>query len=232
MLEKIKDVINKNKKIGLMSLAIIIIFVFICIVINNKYKNKEPEKTISKDVVSMTESKDEIEYYTVDIKGEINNPGVYLVASGSTINEVISISGGVTKNANTRYINLAKKVKDEMTIIVYSNKEVEELLEEEIVYETPCVCEEIINESCIVEYDSYFNSYYSNNLKNESNLININTASSEELQTLSGIGEAKALAIINYRKENGDFINIEDIMNVSGISESTYSKIKNFITTK
>ncbi len=59
--------------------------------------------------------------------------------------------------------------------------------------------------------------------------INLNTASAEELQTLSGIGEAKANAIIEYRKENGRFSSIEEIMNISGIGQSLFEKIKDRI---
>ena len=59
--------------------------------------------------------------------------------------------------------------------------------------------------------------------------ISINTATKEELMTLSGIGEAKATAIINYRNEHGIFNSIEEIKNISGISESIYEKIKDFI---
>ena len=62
-------------------------------------------------------------------------------------------------------------------------------------------------------------------------LININTASKEQLMTLPGIGEAKALDIISYRSTNGNFKNTEDIKNISGIKESAYSKIKDLICT-
>lgn len=63
-------------------------------------------------------------------------------------------------------------------------------------------------------------------------VININTATKAELMTLAGIGEAKANAIIDYRNENGNFTSIEEIMNVSGIGEKIYDKIKNRITVK
>ena len=60
--------------------------------------------------------------------------------------------------------------------------------------------------------------------------MNINTAGPEELMTLSGIGEARAQAILSYREENGDFSTIEDIKNVSGIGEGIFDRIKNMIT--
>ena len=66
--------------------------------------------------------------------------------------------------------------------------------------------------------------------ENTSGKVNINTASKELLMTLPGIGEAKAESIIKYREENGGFKNIQDIMNISGIKEGAFQKIKDLIT--
>lgn len=62
------------------------------------------------------------------------------------------------------------------------------------------------------------------------NRININTASEEQLTTLKGIGPTKAKAIIDYRDSYGGFVALEEIMEVKGIGEGTYNKIKNFIS--
>ena len=64
----------------------------------------------------------------------------------------------------------------------------------------------------------------------ENSKVNINKATKEEIMTLSGIGESKALAIIKYREENNGFKDISEIMNVSGIGEALFNKIKEFIT--
>ena len=139
--------------------------------------------------------------------------------------DVIDKAGGLTKNANTRFINLSKILNDGEVIVVYSNAEIKKAEKEKIIYvDTPCVCEEIKNDSCYNENSS------SQNNNNVSNIININSASLGELMTLSGIGESKAKAIIKYREENGKFISVEDIIKVNGISETIYSKIKNNIT--
>lgn len=67
-------------------------------------------------------------------------------------------------------------------------------------------------------------------IADESNKININTASAAELEQLSGIGSAKAQAIIDYREENGDFTSIDEIKEVKGIGEGIFENIKDMIT--
>ncbi len=91
----------------------------------------------------------------------------------------------------------------------------------------------IIEDEMVINITSISNSNtysYSSNSTNTSGLININTASLEQLMTLSGIGESKANSIISYREENGNFKTIEDITNVSGIGQALYEKIKDYIT--
>ena len=135
--------------------------------------------------------------------------------------DVIEKAGGLTENANTSVNNLSLKVKDEMVIIIYSNEEVSnfsKVKEEESRVSKSCNSSDIKNDTCISN-DSL------------SSLVNINTASKEELMTLTGIGEAKALDIISYRDNNGLFNDISDITKVPGIGDSLYAKIKDFITT-
>ena len=167
--------------------------------------------------------------YYVDIKGSINNPGVYEIDCDKRIIDVINMAGGLTENADTSILNLSKKVKDEMYIIVYSNDEIKEYKKEllpskEIIkkIEEKIICPDKDNDAC--EY---------NEIKKEEKdtRVNINTASKEELMTLTGIGESKADKIIEYRNNN-KFTKIEDIKNVSGIGESVYNKIKDYIYTE
>ncbi len=221
---------DHNKIIILISSYFIIILIFIISLIliyrfnNKKIKSFENEnKLLSQEEIVEENNIEEIDKYYVDIKGAINNPGVYLIDANKRVNDVIKLAGGLTKEANTRYINMSKKIEDEMVIIIYTNKEIEDLkLKEE--EEFSCICEEVVNDSCIEEISEETEEI------NENNLININEASLEELMTLVGIGEVKAQAIIDYRSSIGIFKNIEELMEVNGISESTYSKIKDFIT--
>ena len=181
---------------------------------------------ILNDISNNTKDSEE-EIYLVDIKGAINNPGVYKVPVGTRVNDVINMAGGLTDNADTSLINLSKLVIDEMVIIIYTKDEVQNsnLVNTVIkVVEKECVCPNIENDSCI-------NDKITDTITNGSGKVNINTASMEELSKLDGIGESKAQAIIKYREENGNFKTIEDITNVSGIGSSVYEKIKDNITT-
>lgn len=169
--------------------------------------------------------KENIENYKVDIKGEILTPGIYTLKSNSRVIDVIEMSGGLTENADTSVINLSKKITDEMVIIIYSKSEVKD-------FEKTKETEKIVQEKCIKKDE--------NALKNDacitasaktSGKVSINTATKEELMTLTGIGDSKAEDIIKYREENGPFKTIEDIKNVSGIGDSLFAKIKENITT-
>ena len=181
----------------------------------------------------------------VEIKGMVLNPGVYELENGKRVNDLIEVSGGLLENANTNYLNLSKKLKDEMIIIVYSNDEINSFKEnknsnyENIKIE--CNCPDTINDACmdIGDISHEDNITYENNSENknlDSNIsdidskISINEASIEELTKVSGIGSSKAKSIIEYRKQNGNFKTIEDIMNVSGIGKSLFEKIKDYIT--
>lgn len=179
------------------------------------------------DISNNIKDSEEDEFYLVDIKGAINNPGVYKVLVGTRVNDVINMAGGLTDNADTSLINLSKLVIDEMVIIIYTKDEVQNsnLVNTVIkVVEKECVCPNIENDSCI-------NDKITDTITNGSGKVNINTASMGELSKLDGIGESKAQAIIKYREENGNFKTIEDITNVSGIGSSVYEKIKDNITT-
>lgn len=194
----------------------------------NKYNNIKITSNIVKEDLQETKS-EEIIKYNIDIKGAIKNPGVYQVENNLTVNDVIKIAGGLTKDADTSLINLAKKINDEMVIIIYTKEEVKKsnLVNTVIkVVEKECVCPNIENDGCL---NTEIKDTITN--KEENKLININTATKEELQTISGIGESKANNIIKYRKEFGNFKTIEDIKNVEGIGDTLYETIKIYITT-
>ncbi len=182
------------------------------------------------------ESKEEnkIEEFFVDIKGEVNNPGVYLVNENNIVNDVINMASGLTKNANTKCINLSMKVSPQMVIYVYNNTETRQISSNSKT-ETSNICNNLNNDvyTNINEANKSNNSTSSNTQNNNpetNSLININTSDINGLMTLPGIGESKAKEIIKYREENGGFKNIEELKNVSGIGDATFEKLKSSIT--
>ncbi len=247
------NIISSKYLIVIISFLFFIVTTIELVCFNNKLSNikcnnikeeivlKDNSTNITKEEINETKE----EFIYIDIKGEVKKPGVYMLPYGSIVNDVIELSGGVTKKANTRFINLSKKVYDGDVIVVYSNDEIKnatktKTITNTVYVDTPCICEEVKNDACIIEtikeenktiIEEKINENNSNNeVVNDSKLININTANEEELTTLSGIGASKAKAIIEYRNTNGNFKSIEEIINVSGISETIFSKIKESIT--
>ena len=201
------------------------IFLFRKDIFKSRKKDKKEETEV---VIKKKEKQASSEiYFKVDIKGQVNNPGIYSLKEGSRVIDVIEASGGLTENANTTVINLSKKIEDEMVIIIYSNEEVNNFaktkeVEKQVI--DNCIKKDensLQNDACINQSNEQSNT--------DNNLININTATQEELMTLPGIGESKAKDIITYRSENA-FTSIEDIKNVPGIGESLFAKIKENIT--
>ncbi len=169
----------------------------------------------------VTLKQEEIGEVYVDIKGAIKKPNVYKVASNARVIDVINLAGGLTKTGTTKNINLSAQVKNEMVIYVFSKNDLSVSNTTKAVSTVPFTTNVINYDSCITTSKV--------EEKTDSSLVNINTASKEELMTLNGIGASKADAIIMYRVEN-PYTKIEDIMNVAGIGESAFAKIKENIT--
>ena len=202
---------------------------------NNKEEIKQEEVKIEKKE-KVEIKQEEIKYVYVDIKGAVNNPNVYKLEENSRVIDVINLSGGLREDADTSTINLSKKIKDEMFIIIYTKEEINKYKEKNT--STSKINEElnknivIIDENNDAKLDVKTTTEKKTNSKEESKdvKVNINTASKEELLTVTGIGESKANAIIKYRQDNGEFKTIEDIKNVTGIGDSLFEKIKEYIT--
>lgn len=217
---------------------LLIITITIIIVINKEKLMDNSDYIVTTSDIEIEEEIDIASKIYVDIKGAIKNPGVYEVDSDMIVNDVIKLAGGLNDNADTSIINLAKRVNDGDLIIIYTKEEVKNSNIKDTVVKVvdkECVCPNIQNDACINTKinDNITNKEENNNSTNKSDetaKININTATKDELMNLSGIGESKADAIINYRKENGNFKKIEDIKNVDGIGDAVYEKIKNNIS--
>lgn len=152
--------------------------------------------------------------YFVHICGEVKEPGVYELPKDSRIFEAIAAAGGFTDEAADDLLNLAEKIFDGMKLVVLSKDEAAALSDEERLKLS----------------GGSSSGSGGDTAKSGGGLVNINTASKEELMTLSGIGEARAEDIIRCREESGGFKKIEDIMKVPGIKNAAFQKIKDSIT--
>lgn len=214
-----------NKKIILLSIIIIFIIGIYYLFMRDKdylesdsnmnilNTNEEDEGIENK--ISITEEKEKIVIY---VAGAVKNEGIYELDENSRIADCIEKAGGLTDDANIKDINLAFVLEDGMKVYIPKNSEINEVKDETSTY----VSKE--NGSANTGTST------SKNTSAKSSKININTANQTDLETLPGIGPSTAQKIINYRKENGKFSSIEDIKKVSGIGESKYSKIKDYIT--
>lgn len=202
------------------AVIVLVIVVFSYVFMLDK-KEVVAESVLTDSITSKEPEKESDTFIYVDIKGSVKKPGVYKVSSESIVNDVITLAGGFTKNAYTKNINLSKKVKDEMVIYIFSKNEM-------TTKETISIKNDTIVTTEVINYDNCIKNEVTEEDTNSS-LVNINTASKEELMSISGIGSSKADLIITYR-QNTPFTKIEDIMNVSGIGENLFEKIKKYIT--
>ena len=207
-------------------LEIIIMFLLVAIITLLLITKKDKEEQAVEEPILNIEEKEiveepkELSKIKVDIKGAINSPGVYELDEGTIINDLINLAGGLTKNGTTKNINLSKKLYNEMVIYIYTTSELKSNENQK-----ECQCDNVIIEKCVEEKSSII---VPETTQESDNKISINNGTKEELMKLSGIGEAKAEAIIKYRTNNA-FKTIEELKNVTGISENLYEKIKNNI---
>lgn len=137
----------------------------------------------------------------VHITGAVPRPGVYALPKGARVQDGISAAGGFLAEAEKSGINLARALED--------------------------------GEQLDIPFIAGFNPVIATPVETfipSSDLIDINTATAAELDTLPGIGPTTAQKIIEYRDTNGPFISKEDIVNVSGVGPTTYDRIKDLIT--
>ncbi len=192
-------------------------------------KKKTSSSFVKEDSEKESATKDEEIF--VDIKGQVVMPGTYKMKITDRVKDVIAVAGGLTEQADTSVINLSKKLTDEMVIIIYSAYEVQNFKvtkqQEQLSFDACKYSENygLQNDACVelTEEQQMDDS-------ETTAAVNLNTATKEELMTLTGIGEAKADDIITYRTTNNGFKSIEEIKNVKGIGDSIFDKIKDRIT--
>jgi len=140
----------------------------------------------------------------VDVKGAVNYPGVYEVLEDERVIDVIKKAGGLKEGADEAKINFAQRVEDEMVLYI------------------PLIGEDVSNVTIATGSNE-------GQASKKEEMVNINLATLEELQTLPGIGPSKAQAIITFREENGSYQTIDDLKLVGGIGDKTFEKLQEFI---
>lgn len=194
---------------------LIVIYIFLLIIIFISFyfftKDNDFEFISSNElyvpITSNTPSENDLNIL-VHIDGEVLCPGIVSLPIDSRISDAIEASGGATDLADISQINLAYKLKDGQKIHI------------------PSIYDEEITE--YIQNDAG-NNVIAPDISSTTSLININSATQTELETLPGIGSSTALKIIDYREKNGNFKTIEDIMNVTGIGEAKFQNIKDYI---
>lgn len=194
---------------------IYMIMLFFCVIVLGGCKAKPRIETQEAEVLEETlrqentqESQMEEEPETsetsiyVQVSGAVASPGVYELPEGSRVFEAIELAGGMTVEADAGQMNQAQTISDGEMIYVKSQGE-----QVEGTSEIP----------------------FSEQTQQEDGKVNLNTATEEQLMTLPGIGQAKAKSIIAWREENGNFSKIEDLMEIEGIKEGVFSKVKDSI---
>ena len=149
----------------------------------------------------------------VHVCGAVENPGVYELAGDARVYQAVEAAGGFLPEACEEYVNQAGALTDGTRLYIPTEDEVRELSQ---------AGKDTLTEELLLQSDSETDP--------ADGLVNINTASMEELCTLPGIGEGKARHIISYRESTGKFEQIEDIMKVEGIKEGLFGKIRDLIT--
>ncbi len=201
------EAIKNNKKVliaGGCALALIIVFVGFFALNHHNNKALEELKALSEEQENEEEVQAEDDQtLIVDIGGEVKNPMLAQLPSGSRIGDAITAAGGTTEKADLSNINRAQLLEDGQKIYIPS---------------TDGSSSQTVS-----------NSSTSSDTKASNQKVNINTANDEQLRTLSGVGPATAEKIINYRTKEGAFKTIDDLKNVDGIGDKTFEKLKDKI---
>ena len=202
----------KNKKYIyiVIGICIVIICIIACFIFESH--NKSEDKNSIEDNIEIEQKTEEVETkkeIIVHIAGEVNNPGIIKIKEGSRIIDVVNMAGGFTNEADTDKVNFAYEVKDEQKIVIPNVNKKEE-------------------ETKIIDEDESFIEGGSSN----SSMVNINTATQSELESLTGIGPSMASKIIDYREKNGKFKSKDELKNVPGMGKSKYESNKEEVCVK
>ena len=172
--------------IGAVVGVVVVIMAFIQL--DPKINQEEPSPSFqTSEVIGMVE---------VRIEGQVAHPGVYTLEETATLQDLISLCGGLLSTADTDSIDESLPLKDVSQVYV------------------PLLSG--YSQNCVIDPNA--------------KKVNINKCTAKELETINGVSESIALRIIEYREKNGEFRSLEQLMNVVGIGQKTYEKIRDYIT--
>ncbi len=144
----------------------------------------------------------------VEVRGEVEAPGVFTLSPGARLQDAIVAAGGLSEEADLSTVNLARRLRDGELVVILALP---------AHGSTPVLPTDATNNASAAE--------------DPRARININTATAEELEALPGIGEVIAARIIEYREENGPFRSVDDLIHVQGISGETIDEFRDLVTT-
>ena len=186
---------------GLLVLGFLLVILGIGINFRDQFMEKGKTEIVSNSVGSTEKNDTQVDNeVTIDISGEVINPGVYKLENGKILDDAIAMAGGLGAKANLTWIdknlNRAEKLYDGQKIYIPN----------------------VVDDEKVIL-----------GVSTTKNIVRINTANLDDLDTLNGIGPSIAQRIIDYRTENGGFKNVEEIKLVPGIGDKMFEKIKNDI---
>ena len=207
------EMLSTKQKTAIVIAGVIVvgIFIFYMSTKTKTYDYSAVNETIQEKVdEEETKESEEPEEIVIHISGAVQNEGIVRLANGARAADAIEKAGGLTSEADLTSVNLAYVLKDGQKIYVPRVIDTEE--DRQANRQQP--------ESTFIENPTK---------ENSKGKVNINTATMDEIASLSGIGEKTAIKIITYRETNGRFKTIEEIKNVSGIGDAKYENIKSYI---
>lgn len=196
---------NKEKIIKVTAIIILVAVAFFVFILEDEGESQEQmmidTQREAENVIDQENAGPAQETIIVDVAGAVHSPKVVELPADSRVADAIAAAGGLTEDADTSEVNQAAFLTDGEKIYIPENGE-----------------------------SGDPGTGFSGNVSKDASKIDINTATSDELQTLKGIGPATAEKILAYRSDVGYFKSIEEIKNVDGIGEKTYENLKNDIT--
>jgi competence protein ComEA len=141
----------------------------------------------------------------VDVRGAVESAGVYELPPGARVQDAVAAAGGLTEVADLATVNLARRLRDGEVVVIV------ELPAPGSTPQPTMSTGETSSES-------------------SSSRININTATAEELEVLSGVGQVTAARIIAFREQNGPFRSVDDLIHVQGIADRTIDGFRDMVT--